>query len=176
MLWQLFKTFFKAGIGAIGGGYVMIPLIEAEVVDRRGWLDREEYMNFVVVSQTCPGVFAINISTTIGYKLRHTSGALIAAIGTALPSFLIILTIALVWRNFQDVPLVQAAFRGIRPATVALIAVPTFSLARSAHLTLYTCWIPVFSALLIWLLGINPVIVLLCAAFLGYLFSSRLFS
>ncbi len=173
---SLFWTFFKIGIVAFGGGYVMIPMIEADVVDKRRWIDREEFLNLVVVAQTCPGVFAVNISTFIGYKLRKTPGAVISAVGASLPSFLIILFLATVWREFQDIPLVAAAFRGIRPAVVALIAVPTFSLAKSARITRYTVWIPVVSALLIWLFGINPVIVLLIAAFLGYLSSTRLFT
>ncbi len=176
MLWELFKTFFKIGIVTFGGGYAMIPLIESEVVNKRQWIEKEEYLNLIAVSQSCPGVFAVNISTFIGYKLKKTSGAIVASISAALPAFLIILIIALVWRNFQDVPIVAAAFRGLRPATVALIAVPTFSLAKSANLTLYTCWIPILSAVLIWLFGVNPVIILLVAAFLGYLFASRLFT
>ncbi len=176
MKWSLFLTFFKIGIVAFGGGYAMIPMIEADVVDKRKWINKDEFLNLVVVAQTCPGVFAVNISTFIGYKLRKTPGAVVSAIGASLPSFLIILILATVWREFQEVPVIAAAFRGIRPAVVALIAVPTFSLARTAKLTVYTCWIPVLSALLIWLFGVNPVIVLLAAAFLGYLSSTRLFT
>ncbi len=172
----LFLTFLKIGVAAFGGGYVMIPMIEAEVVNRRKWIAKDEFLNLVVVAQTCPGVFAVNISTFIGYKLRKTPGAIVSAIGASLPSFLIILILASVWREFQDVPVVAAAFRGIRPAVVALIAVPTFSLAKSAKLTIYTFWIPIVSALLIWMFGINPIIVLLAAAFLGYLSSTRLFT
>lgn len=172
----LFLTFLKIGVVAFGGGYVMIPMIEAEVVNRRKWIAKDEFLNLVVVAQTCPGVFAVNISTFIGYKLRKTPGAVVSAIGASLPSFLIILILASVWREFQDVPVVAAAFRGIRPAVVALIAVPTFSLAKSAKLTIYTFWIPIVSALLIWMFDINSIIVLLAAAFLGYLSSTRLFT
>ncbi len=173
MLGRLFTTFFYIGCVTFGGGYAMIPIIEAEVVDKRMWLAREDYLNLVVVAQTAPGVFAINISTFIGYKLRQTRGAVIASVATALPAFLSILLLALLWRTCHDVPLIAAAFRGIRPAVVALIAVPTFTLARRAPLTRYTWWIPVVSALLIWLFGVNPILVLLAAALLGYLTTKR---
>ena len=122
------------------------------------------------MAQSCPGVFAINISTFIGYKLRKESGAIVSALGAALPSFIIILLIAMFFHRFMDVPWVAAMFRGIRPAVVALIAVPTFNLAKSAHITLSTCWIPIVTALLIWLLGVNPVIIIIAAAIIGYLY------
>lgn len=170
MFWQLFKTFFKIGVVTFGGGYAMIPMIEAEVVDKRKWIEREQFLDLIAIAQTCPGVFAINISTFIGYKLKKERGAVLAAAGSALPSFLIILLIATVFRHFQDVPWVAACFRGIRPAVVALIAVPTFNLAKSAHINLYTVWIPVAGAALIWLLGVNPIFIIIAAALGGYLY------
>lgn len=170
MFWQLFKTFFKIGVVTFGGGYAMIPMIEAEVVDKNKWIEREQFLDLIAIAQTCPGVFAINISTFIGYKMKKERGAVLAAAGSALPSFLIILLIATVFRHFQDVPWVAACFRGIRPAVVALIAVPTFNLAKSAHINLYTVWIPVAGAALIWLLGINPIFIIIAAALGGYLY------
>lgn len=176
MKWALFRTFFKIGLFTFGGGYVMVTIIETDVVERKKWMNKDEFYNLVVVAQTCPGVFAVNVSTFIGYKLCKVPGAIVSAIGAALPSFLVILIIASVFREFQDIPVVAAAMRGIRPAVVALIAAPTFSLAKNARLNIYTCWIPIVSALLIWACGVNPVIVLLAAAFLGYLSSTRLFT
>ena len=164
MLLQLFKTFGKIGAFTLGGGYAMIPIIEDEVVDKHHWISREEFIDLIAVAQSCPGVFAINISTFIGYKLRKESGAIVSALGAALPSFIIILLIAMFFHRFMDVPWVAAMFRGIRPAVVALIAVPTFNLAKSANITLSTCWIPIVTALLIWLLGVNPVIIIIAAA------------
>ena len=170
MFWQLFKTFFKIGVVTFGGGYAMIPMREAEVVDKNKWIEREQFLDLIAIAQTCPGVFAINISTFIGYKMKKERGAVLAAAGSALPSFLIILLIATVFRHFQDVPWVAACFRGIRPAVVALIAVPTFNLAKSAHINLYTVWIPVAGAALIWLLGVNPIFIIIAAALGGYLY------
>ena len=167
---NLFTTFFKIGMFTFGGGYAMIPIIQDEVVDKHQWLSKEEFLDLIAISQSCPGVFAINISTFIGYKLKHTAGALCCALGTALPSFIIILLIAMFFRHFQDNPVVAAIFRGIRPAVVALIAVPTFNLARSAKLTWATCWIPVVSALLIWLFGVSPIYIIIVAGIAGYVY------
>jgi chromate transporter len=167
-----FKTFFKIGMFTLGGGYAMIPLIEAEVVDKHKWVSKEEFLDLIAISQSCPGVFAINISTFIGYKLKKTAGAISCALGTALPSFLIILLIAMFFHQFQDNPIVASIFRGIRPAVVALIAVPTFNLAKSAQLTWATCWIPVVGALAIWALGVSPIYIILIAGIGGYIYGN----
>lgn len=167
---ESFKTFFKIGAFTLGGGYAMIPIIESEVVDKRRWIERDEFLDMIAVAQSCPGVFAINISIFVGYKLRKIKGALCTALGTALPSFVIILMIAMFFKRFQDNELVAAMFRGIRPAVVALIAAPTFSLAKSANITITNCWIPIVSALLIWLLGVNPIAIIIAAGLGGYLY------
>lgn len=167
---KLFRTFFTIGLFTLGGGYAMIPIIQRKVVTEHGWIDEEEFLDLIAVAQSCPGVFAINISTFVGYKLARTRGAICAALGAALPSFVIILLIAMCFHQFQDVPWVAAAFNGIRPAVVALIAVPTFQLARSARICLSNCWIPIASALLIYLLGVNPIIIIAAAAVGGYLY------
>ena len=168
--WDSFKTFFHIGLFTLGGGYAMIPLIEAEVVDKRHWVSKEEFVDLIAIAQSCPGVFAINISIFIGYKLRKLRGAISCALGTALPSFLIILLIAIFFHQFQDNPVVAAMFHGIRPAVVALIAVPTFKLASSAKLTWSNCWIPIASALLIWLMGVSPIYIILLAGIGGYVY------
>lgn len=93
-------------------------------------MTREELMDVIAIAQSCPGVFAINVSTFVGYRLRKTRGAVCTTLGTALPSFIIILLIAMFFRRFQDNTIVAAMFRGIRPAVVALIAVPTFNMAQ----------------------------------------------
>ena len=170
MLYELIKTFFKIGIFTLGGGYAMIPLIEEEVVNRHRWVSKEELLDLIAIAQSCPGVFAINIAIFVGYKLRKLRGALATAFGTALPSFLIILAIAIFFAAFKDNPVIAAMFRGIRPAVVALIAVPTFRMAQSAKIGWTNCWIPVVSALLIWLLGVSPIWVILTAAAGGFVY------
>ena len=148
----------------------MIPLIEEEVVNNKQWVSHEEFLDLIAIAQSCPGVFAINISIFIGYKLRKIRGAIATALGTALPSFLIILMIAMFFHRFEDNPVVAAIFRGIRPAVVALIAVPTFNLAKSAHITLSNCWIPIACALAIYALGVSPILIIIIAGVGGYIY------
>lgn len=168
----LFKTFFKIGAFTLGGGYAMIPIIEAEVVDKNQWVTKDDFVDIIAMSQSCPGVFAANMSIFIGYKLKKIPGALCACLGTVLPSFVIILSIAMFFRQFQDNKVVAAMFNGIRPAVVALIAAPTFSLAKSAKITWTNCWIPIVSALLIWAFHVNPIYILLVAGLCGYLYGT----
>ena len=167
-----FKTFFKIGAFTLGGGYAMIPIIEEEVVNKHKWATREEMLDLIAVAQSCPGVFAINISTFIGYKLRGKRGALCTTLGTALPSFIIILIIALFFHRFMDVPWMAAMFRGIRPAVVALIAAPTFTLAKNAKIGLSNCWIPIAAAMLIFAMGVNPIYILIAAGLGGYMYKA----
>ena len=168
--WESFKTFFKIGIFTLGGGYAMIPLIEEEVVNRKQWVRKEEMLDLIAIAQSCPGVFAINIAIFIGYKLRKVRGALATTLGTALPSFLIILLIAMFFKQFEDNAVVAAMFRGIRPAVVALIAVPTFNLGKRAELNKFTIWIPIVSALAIWALGVSPIWIIIVAGIGGYIY------
>ncbi|MBQ1667693.1 MAG: chromate transporter [Prevotella sp.] len=172
--WTSFKTFFKIGAFTLGGGYAMIPIIQSEVVDKHKWIDKEEFLDLIAIAQSCPGVFAINISTFIGYKMRKEKGAICSALGTALPSFMIILLIAMCFHRFMDIPWIAAMFNGIRPAVVALIAVPTFNLAKSANITLANCWIPILSALLIWAMHVNPIFVIIAAGVGGYIYGKFL--
>ena len=166
---ESFKTFFKIGIFTLGGGYAMIPLIEEEVVNKHRWVEKNEMLDLIAIAQSCPGVFAINIAIFIGYKLNKVRGALATTLGTALPSFLIILIIAMFFHQFEDNRVVAAMFRGIRPAVVALIAVPTFNLGKRAELNKFTIWIPVVSALAIWLLGVSPIWIIIAAGVGGYI-------
>ena len=167
--WDSFKTFFKIGLFTLGGGYAMIPLIEEEVVNKKQWVSKDEMLDLIAIAQSCPGVFAINIAIFIGYKLRKTKGAIATSAGTALPSFLIILLIAMFFHQFKDNKVVAAMFRGIRPAVVALIAVPTLNLAVRAKLNKFTLWIPIVSALAIWLMGVSPIWIIIIAAVGGIL-------
>lgn len=146
----------------------MIPLIKQTVVDNKKWASEEDLMDLIAVAQSCPGVFAINISVFIGYRMKRLPGALACAIGAALPSFIIILAIAVFFRQFRENPIVASVFHGIRPAVVALIAVPVFKMARTANIYIYNVWIPIITALAIWLYGISPVYVILIAALGGY--------
>lgn len=165
-----FLIFFRIGLFTIGGGYAMIPLIEAEIVDKQKWISREDFLDLMALAQTVPGIFAVNISIFIGYKLRRFWGAFWMAFGTVLPSFLIILAIALFFQRFKGNQTVENIFKGIRPAVVALIAAPTFKMAKSAKINRYNIWIPAVSALLIWLLDFSPIYVIILSGLGGYLY------
>jgi len=160
MCWTLFLTFIKIGTFTIGGGYAMLPLIQREVVER-GWLTKEEFIDIFSVAQSLPGIFAVNISIFVGYRIRRVGGALVCALGSILPSFLIILAIALFFTHIEDNPIVERIFKGLRPAVVALIAVPCLTTAKSIKLNHKTIIIPIAAALLIWLLHISPVWIVL---------------
>ena len=164
---KLFATFFKIGLFTIGGGYAMIPFIERDIVERNGWIKKEDFLDFLAVSQSAPGVFAVNMATFVGYRLRGIKGAFFAALGNILPSVLIILLIALFFNSFRENEVVNNIFKGLRPAVVALIAVPVFSVAKSAKITWATVWIPILSALLIVLFGVSPIYIILLAVVAG---------
>lgn len=165
--WQLFASFFKIGTFTIGGGYAMIPLMEQELVGRRQCLSRDEFLDVLSLSQAMPGVFAVNMATAVGYRMRGLRGAAAAIMGNILMPMGCILALAVCYRQWHHLPWVESAFRGIRPAVVALIAAPVYRLAQTAGVGWRNCWIPLLAALLIWLLGVSPVWIILGAIILG---------
>lgn len=168
---DLFSTFFKIGTFTIGGGYAMIPLMQREVVDRRGWLTEGEMLDAIALAQTMPGIMAANIASLVGQRLRGVKGAMVAVTGNILMPIVFIILIALLFRRFEEIPVVQHIFMGLRPAVVALIAAPVFTLGRKAGVNLRNVWIPILAATLIWLVGVSPVIVILLALLCGWLYS-----
>ena len=167
---QLFFTFTKIGAFTIGGGYAMLPMIQKEVVERKKWVEAKEFLDMVAISQSLPGIFTVNISILTGYKLKKSLGGVVATFGVILPSFLIILLIAVFFRHFSENIHVAKAFRAIRPAVVALIAVPVFTTAREAGINLKTVIISAAAAFLVWFCGVSPAYVVLAAAAGGICF------
>ena len=172
--WQGFVTFLKIGLFTIGGGYAMIPLMEREVVERRHWLDRDDFMDLISLSQALPGVFAVNFSIYVGHRLRGLRGSMALVSGIVLPSFVIILLVAMFFSAFADNKVIEAVFKGVRPAVVALIAVPCIKLGKAARITVANVWFPIAVALLIALLGISPVYIIIAVA-VGAYFYGRYF-
>ena len=166
---DLFITFLKIGGFTIGGGMAMLPVMEQDVVNKKKWLEKPEFLDIVAVCQALPGIFAVDMASHIGYKLNGIRGAIAATLGTILPSLVVILFIAFFFSAFKDNYWVEAAFRGMRPAVVALISMPVFTMSRSAKLNRKTVWIAIASALLIWLLGVSPAWIILAAALGGLL-------
>ncbi len=168
---DLFYSFFKVGTFTVGGGYAMIPLMQRELVERHHWLDEKEFLDCVALSQAMPGVFAVNMASVTGQRLRGPRGAAVAIVGNIMMPIVFILLLAMFFRAFRENIYVERIFIGLRPCVVALIAAPVFNMARSANVGWRNVWIPLFCALLIWLFGVNPVLVVLAAALLGYLYS-----
>lgn len=162
MSFELFRSFLKIGAFTFGGGYAMIPVIEREMIDRRGWIERREFLDLLTLAQSAPGPIALNTAVFVGYRLRGLRGALAALSGVVLPSFAAMLLIALLFADIRQNPWVDAAFRGMRPAVVALIAAPVLSLARGMHRALYA--VIAATALLVWGLGWSPIHLLAAAA------------
>lgn len=167
---SLFYTFFKIGSFTIGGGYAMVPLMQQEIVERHRWLDNDEFIDVLTVSQSMPGVLAVNMATSVGYRLRGVGGAVAATLGNIIMPIVFILLLAIVFNRWGDNEVVAHIFMGLRPAVVALIAAPVFNMARSLKIGWQNFWIPLLSALLIWLFGVSPVVVILAAAVGGFLF------
>lgn len=129
-LGQLFLTFLKIGAFTFGGGYAMLPLIEKEVV-RHGWMSVEELVNFVAVSESTPGPFAINISTYVGAQTAGFAGALCATLGVSLPSIIVILIVARVYDRFRRSRIVEGCLDGLRPAAIGLIGAASISVGAA---------------------------------------------
>ncbi len=181
ILRSLFLTFAKIGAFTFGGGWAMIAIMEKEIVNKHAWLSKEEFLDQLAVAQAMPGILAVNISVAVGDKIRGGIGSLCAALGTILPSFCIILAIAIFLTPdiIKNDPIVSKVFMGIRPAVVALIVAPVFTTARSAGISWRTAWIPICAALLIWS-GIpyisNPILYVILGAFGGWLWYGRRFA
>ncbi len=168
---ELFYIFARIGLFTLGGGYVMIPLIQKEIVENRKWVSDGEFVDMLGIAQSIPGVMAVNLAISAGYRIKGVRGSVAAAMGAVLPSFSVILVIAVfLSRGFSN-PIVESIFSGIRPAVAALIAVPVINTAKAAGLNRWTVWVPVAGALLIWPIGVSPVYVILACAAGGFLFN-----
>lgn len=175
---QLFVTFFKIGAFTFGGGWAMISIIEREIVDKHKWIGKEEFLDLLAVAQSLPGILAVNIAVAIGDSLHGRRGSICAALGTILPSFLIILAIAIFLTPdlINNNPIVSAIFKGIRPAVVALIIAPVLSAAKAAKINWKTALIPIGIALLIWSkwpVVSNPIVWIVAGGLGGYIVFAR---
>ena len=170
-LWTIFISFLKIGAFTFGGGYAMIPLIEAEMIQKRSWLNREEFINLLIMAQCIPGPIALNTAVFVGYKTRGWKGAFAALLGVVIPSFVIILLIATVFTDFKDNHYVAAAFKGMRPAVVALIAAPLIGMSKG--MSWWKILLAVGAAAAIWLAGLSPIWFIFAGAVVGVAWSFR---
>ena len=161
----IFFSFLKIGMFTFGGGYAMLPLIEQELITKRKWIEQKEFLDLLTLAQSVPGPIAVNTSVFVGYNVRGFGGAVAALLGSVLPSFVIILVIAIFFADIRHNPVVDAAFKGMRPAVVALIIGPVISLARGMHWIMFI--VIAAAALAIWWLDWSPIYVLVTAAAIG---------
>ena len=159
-LWNIFAVFSKIGAFTIGGGYAMIPLIQNEL-GKRGWISEEELPDIIALAQSAPGILAVNVSIFAGYRLRGVKGSIAATIGTVLPSFLMILLIAIVFSGYQDNPVVVRIFKGIRPVVVSLIVVPMVNMARKNNTSVWAWLLTGITLVLVAFLQVSPIWILL---------------
>jgi chromate transporter len=170
-LFEIFWSFLKIGAFTFGGGYAMIPLIQHEVIHRRGWLSKQEFIELLTIAQTAPGPISLNTAVFVGYKYRRYWGALAAVTGVVIPSFVIILLIAIFFAGIRNNIWVDAAFKGMRPAVVALIVAPIVGLTKGMH------WrgvsIALATAVVVWYFGFSPIWLLIAGAIGGVLWYAR---
>lgn len=174
---KLFITFFKIGIFTFGGGYAMLPLIQAEVL-KNGWLSADELINFIAVSESTPGPFAINIATYIGTTLCGIPGAASATLGVVLPSFIIILTVAHFFEKFKNSSFVKGVMSGLKPAVIGLIAAALISVAKTVFFSgdfkpfqteFYVLAVIFAASALLAFKKVHPILIILLAAASGIL-------
>jgi len=169
LLWELFKTFFILGGFTIGGGIVMVPLIEKELVKKKGWIKAEEFIDMMALIQSVPGVMTVNSAIIVGYRLAGLSGAMLSVLGGALPSFVVILVIASFFVRFNQYPIIQKFLLGARPGVVALLIYAAISLGKKGIRDKKGILIFVSGLLALYFLNIHPIIVIIVSGFLGYI-------
>lgn len=165
-LLQIFGVMARIGAFTIGGGYAMILIIQRELTSR-GWIDEKEFPDLIALSQAAPGLLAVNISIFAGYRMRGVPGAVVATIGSCFPPFLIILLIAMFFSGFKDEPAVVAVFKGMRPAVVALIAVPMIKMARSSCKIWWQWILTALALVLVAFLRVSPIYILIVSIVVG---------
>lgn len=166
---KLFATFFKIGLFTFGGGMAMIPLIKREIIEKRGWIAQEDFLDMLAIAQSAPGPIALNMAVFVGYKRSGFLGALASVLGVVLPSFMVILGVALLFNEIRDNKVVDAAFRAMRPAVVALIVAPIIGLAKGMHYTLIAVSVAV--AAVVWYWGLSPIYFIAAAIVAGIIYA-----
>ena len=168
---ELFLSFLKIGLFTFGGGYAMIPVIEREVVTRHHWVEERDFFDLLTLAQSAPGPISLNASVFVGYKMYGYWGALAALLGVALPSFLIILIVAIFVSQIRENPIVDAAFKGMRPVVVALMFAPVVGLAKG--MKWWAMAVAAAVATAVWHFGFSPIYLLIVAAVAGLLWAAR---
>lgn len=166
-LLEIFMIFFQIGAFTFGGGYAMLPALQIEFVEKRGWATSEEILDYYAIGQCTPGIIAVNTATFIGYKRKGVIGGVVATLGMVAPSLLIITTIAAFFQHFQDIKIVQHAFGGIRVAVTALIASTVINMASKAIKNWVGMLLFGLAFVVVAILNVSPIIVIVVSAITG---------
>ncbi|MDO5155781.1 MAG: chromate transporter [Eubacteriales bacterium] len=170
---QLFTTFFKIGAFTFGGGYAMIPLIQKEIIENRKWITDEDMSDIVAIAETTPGPIAINVATFVGYKTKGLKGAIASTVGVVLPSFVIIMLIALAFQKYMHYEVVANAFWGIRIAVIALMIKAFISMLKQCPRNAVSYGVAVLALCLVGILNLNALFVIFGAAIVGMIYHLR---
>lgn len=169
---EMFYIFFKLSAFALGAASVTIPLIENEVVDKKQWINREEFIDIVALAQSAPGPITTNIAVFVGYKVAGILGVIFTVLGSIMTPFIGILIVAPFFDKMRDNAVVEKVFKGIGPALVAIIAAQAFRFGKTANLNRKSIVIPIIVALLIAFLKVNPIHIIIVAALLGIIYGT----
>lgn len=170
---DLFMIFAKIGAVTFGGGYAMLPILQKEIVENRGWATEEEIMDYYAISQCTPGIISVNTAIFIGYKCKKELGGVFSALGMVFPSIVIILTIAMFLENIMAYPIVQNAFSGIRVAVGALVLNATVTLFKKGVIDKWTLALFIISFGILMFVDISPIPVVLGSALIGILIKTK---
>jgi len=171
--YNIFKTFFKVGTLLLGGGYVILPLLQAELVDKKDWIDNEELCEYYALGQSVPGVIAVNMSAFVGYKLRGFWGAVGALLGIVMPSFLAIVIIARMLDEIVGLKFIQSIFWGVGIGVLMLIFLAVKEMWLKSIVDRYTSWVFFFAFILSACCKVTPGVIIVAAIFLGIFRESK---
>lgn len=167
IIWELIVTFFKMGLFTFGGGYAMLPLLQREVVEKKGWATEQELLDYYAIGQSTPGIIAVNTASFIGYFQAGIPGAILATIGLVLPSIIIILLVASVLHRYTDLPTLQHAFAGIRVAVSALVSFSIYRLGKAGIIDTFAFIWAILTFLAIAFFNISPLWIVVSSFVIG---------
>ncbi|KEH98532.1 chromate transporter [Clostridium botulinum C/D str. BKT12695] len=169
MLFNLFITFFKIGLFSFGGGYAMLSMIQQEVVSKHAWVSAGEFINMVAISQATPGPIAINMATYVGFKVSNILGATFATLGVVMPSVIIMIIITKFFVKFKDNKYVEGAFKGLRPATVGLVAAAAVLVSAGAFIDYKSIIIFLVAFILSFKYKFDPILMIIISGVVGFI-------
>ena len=170
LLIKLFISFLKIGAFSFGGGYAMLPFIEREIVENHNWININEFMDIIGISQMTPGPIAINSATFVGYKLSGVIGSIMATLGVIFTSFILVSIINKMLEKFKESSVIKAALLGMRPVLIALIIKAFIDLAKESYIDLKSIIIASIIGLVLLSKKVHPILVIVISAIIGLLF------